>query len=248
MELVLLQKLQNHLIKDGLSYLNEVLGEMSSELKVSFKLLKPAEDSWIRVEVSGDDSEIFSELIERRFGLAPLQFEKLKVGNIYRGVVTKSGGVGYGIYVDIGVLSPSPKDALYPLYAARAQLAEGQKRSIKQIAEQHIMYEGFPLEARLTELDVRSGNIEVWLSDRQLDFFLKLGSLPFERVFIFNVLPNQLQEALRLLELRRDVIDVDKLSLTCQLLTCKLGTSAVGVTKKLASKLRQARIFVYAPS
>jgi len=199
----------------------------------------------IKLEISGDDEEAFCEIIRRRFGIAPVDLSNLEPGDICRGFIIDSGKVGYGLYIDIGVLTPKPIDGLYPLHSIRAQLVEGRQLPIRQIINIYHFYDDFPLEVRIVRL--KQGKIEVELSDRQRESITEWSALPFDRVIIYHALPDDLQSAIRSSSVERDLAKVENLSLTTHLLTCKIGTEAPGIVAKLGLHLKGSRLFSFRP-
>ncbi len=245
MEIVILEKLLKGDLSRGLRYLNDLLKDLSSGLHVTHRIVGLTERGLIKLEISGDDEEAFREIIRRRSGIAPVDLSNLELSDILRGFIVDSGKVGYGLYIDIGILTPKPIDGLYPLHSIRAQLIEGQQLPIREIINKYSFYDDFPLEVRIVRLE--GGKVEVELSDRQRESIAEWNDLPFDRVVIYHALPNDLQSAIRSSGIERDLAGVESLSLTTHLLTCKIGTQAPGIIAKLGPHLKGGRLFSFRP-
>jgi len=245
LELVILEKLLRGELTRGLRYLDDLLKDVASGLHVRHRIVGLTERGLIRLEISGDDEEAFREIIHRRFGLAPVDLSNLELGDICRGFIIDSGKVGYGLYIDIGIMTPKPIDGLYPLHSIRAQLVEGRQLPIRQIINKYHFYDDFPLEVRIAKL--KEGKMEVELSDRQRESITEWSALPFDRVIIYHALPDELQSAIKSSSVERDLARVENLSLTTHLLTCKIGTQAPGIVAKLGSHLKGIRLFSFRP-
>src|SRR5207245_1330845 len=71
---------------------------------------------WLTLRVRGEDSEAFGNLLRKQMGEAPVEIAKVEKWDILKGYITGAGRVGFGVYIDVGVLHPRPKDDLYLLY------------------------------------------------------------------------------------------------------------------------------------
>ena len=245
MEIVILEKLRKGDVPKGLRHLNDLLDNVASGLRVRHRIVGLTERGLVKIEIGGDDEEAFRETIHRRFGIAQVDLSNLEPSDICRGFIIDSGKVGYGLYVDVGILTPKPIDGLYPLHSIRAQLAEGQQLPIRQIINKYRLYDDFPLEVRIVKLG--EGRVEVELSDRQRESISEWNVLPFDRVIIFHAFPDDLQSAITSSSVERDLARVESLSLTTHLLTCKIGTEAPGIIAKLGSHLKGSRLFSFRP-
>jgi len=246
MRTVLSEKLEPGLIREGLHELQTELKELSGNLRVEIGRLETANGGWIQIEFNGEDTEVFSETLKRKYGYAPVEFSRLKSGDIYRGYVVNSGKVGFGLYLDLGILSPSRIDGLYPLYRIRAQLADGSAEPLRQIVRRFGLYDCLPLDVRIEELE-GAGKMILALTDRQESYFKDLERYPFDRVVVVGSLPGTVDAAIRESGLEGDIARVDRLSFTVNVLTCKLGTEAPGVISKLGRHLSSAKLHPFIP-
>jgi len=246
MKLVLSKKLESRLQQESLREFEKEIRSICGDLKVQTEKIETTVGGWISIEYDGEDSEVFTEALRQRYGLAPVQFSKLEPGDVYRGFVVGSGKVGYGLYVDIGVFSPSRRDGLYPLYRMRAQLADGEVQPLRQIAKRFCLQDGLPLNVRIEELETAE-RISLALTERQASFFKDWEKYPFDRIVVIGSLAGKVEAAIRKAGLDKDIVGVERLSLTSSILTCKLGTEAPGVIFKLGPNLPAAKLHPFIP-
>jgi len=245
LEVVILEKLRRSDLPRGPRYLNDLLKDIASGLNVRHRIVGLTERGLIKLEISGDDEEAFRGIIRRRSGIAPVDLSNLEPSDVCRGFIIDSGKVGYGLYVDIGIMTPKPIDGLYPLHSIRAQLLEGRQLPIRLIINKYHFYDDFPVEVRIAKL--KEGKVEVELSDRQRELITAWSALPFDRVIIYHALPDDLQSAIKSSNVERDLARVENLSLTTHLLTCKIGTQAPGIVAKLGPHLKGSGLFSFRP-
>lgn len=246
MKIVLSEKLEPQLQQEGLREFEKEIRSICGDLKVQIKKLEIAGGGWISIEHDGEDSEVFTEALKRRYGTAAIQFSRLELGDTYHGFVVSSGKVGYGLYIDIGILSPSKRDGLYPLHKMRTQLVDGEVQPLKQIARRFCLYDGLPLNVRIEGLETAE-RISLALTERQESFFKDWEKYPFDRVVVIGEPAGRVEAALRKADLDKDIVGVERLSLSSSILTCKLGTEAPGVISKLGPNLTSARLHPFIP-
>jgi hypothetical protein len=236
-----------HINRDqALRIFKEGIADLTTDLSVKIENVDLDNRGWISADFSGIDSDVLTEILKRNYGVASTDITKLEKGTITRGVIVDST-VGYGMYVDICLKSSNQTDALYPLHAMRSQLADGTKLSVRQISKRFCLQESFPLEVRVTNVNVNSGKIDVELSDKQVSYFKDWNRFPFDRVVLMGCSKNDLKKAIDLAGLRRDLADIESLSLTVHVLLCKLGTEAPGVISGIGRHLKGARAYAFLP-
>ncbi|MEM2896337.1 MAG: DUF2110 family protein [Candidatus Bathyarchaeia archaeon] len=226
-----------------LNALSNELKEISSGIDASYRIVGFNEKNWIKVEITGEDVEVFRELIGIKFGFAKTNLNDLRIGDVCKGFVTNGKGVEDGILMDIGLVHPVRKDAFYPLLTARAQLAEGKGLSIKEVIDRYCLYEGFPLRLRVTSIDYGDGSTEVELLNTQEDYLKSILNSPLEKVLIFDAFKEQILKALKLTDIEREIASIEQLGLTVFILVCKLGTNSSGIISRIGSLLRGSRIY-----
>lgn len=195
-------------------------------------------NGWIEVRAKGEDAEALVNLLRERYGQAPVEGSRVERWDVLKGFVTGSGRVGFGVYVDLGVMQPARKDALYPLHRMRAQLADGVGKACREILDENALVDYFPLKVVVTEVDGEKLGVE--LADETRELLLSWRRFPFDRVLAVGVARQQAEDAVKLAGLQYDVIRVETLSPLVQCLLCKIGTEAPGVIAKIGGRLRGA--------
>jgi hypothetical protein len=211
----------------------KVLSREAQGLKVDWEIGAPQQ--WLQIRARGEDAETFLNLLTEKFGEAPVLRSKVMRWDVRKGFITGSGRVGFGVYVDIGILEPK-KDALYPLHRMRAQLADGASKSSREILQQQGLADYFPVDVIVTEL--QGENVTVELADRTRDQLLGWNRQLFDRVIAAGIDRDYAIGVVRSTNLGFDVIKIETLSLLVQCLVCKIDTDAPGVIAKIGSRFR----------
>ncbi len=246
MKSILAEKIEKPLHLETLQKFNQKLGEETKELDVEIKRIDFTSGDWIFVEYNGEDNEIFTELLRRDYGFIPVKFSKVKHGEIYRGFIIGDENRGRGIRIDIGIISPRLSYGLYPLHKIKDQLAEDKSESLKEITEKFCLHKGIPINVRIEEIrNVK--RISLSVTNEQESYLKDWDRYPFDRVVVIGAFNDQVRKAIKITRLDRDIIKIESLSFTSNILTCKLGTDAPGVISKLGQELRDAKLYSYIP-
>jgi len=199
--------------------------------------------NWLQIRAKGEDAEAFLNLLKREHGEAPVSRKNLERWDVVKGFVAGAGRIGYGVYFDIGIQDPRPKDALYPLHRMRAQLADGAAKPAREILEENAIVDYVPLMLSVTELE--GENVSVEIEDKTRDRIVSWRKYPFDRVIVVGADKTQAENAVRSSGLQADIIEVDSLSLFVQSLVCKIGTDAPGVIAKIGNRVKGVSLKSY---
>ncbi len=221
--------------------IRRILGNEARGLRVEWGF--STRRNWLQIQAKGEDAEAFLNLYRNKFGEAPVQHSRLEKWDLLRGFVTGAGRVGFGVYIDLGVLEPSPKDSLYPLHRMRAQLADGQTKSCREILEENAIVDSFPVKVVVT--DIEGEKITVELADETREIFLSWRKFPFDRVITVGAEREAVNDAIVSANLQHDIIRVESLSLFTHSLLCKIGTEAPGVISKVGDLLKGVAMSAY---
>jgi hypothetical protein len=237
----LAEKIPPQALQQGSQLITKVLAGKAKGLKVesNFNL----QGQWLQIRARGEDADAFLNLLREEHGQAPTSRANLEKWDTARGFVAGAGRIGYGVYVDIGVQDPRPKDALYPLHRMRAQLADGEPKSAREILDGNALIDYVPLKMTVTELE--GENISVEMNDEARDHLVSWRKYPFDRVIVVGAHKAFVENAVRASELESDVVKVESLSLFVQSVLCKIGTEAPGVIAKIGNRLRGVSLKSY---
>jgi hypothetical protein len=230
----LAEKIPPQIIRQGSQFIAKALAKKANGLELESEFSNQGQ--WLQVRARGEDAEAFLNLLKQEYGEAPVSHSSLEKWDIVRGFVAGAGRIGYGVYVDIGVQDPRPKDALYPLHRMRAQLADGEPKSAREILDANALVDYVPLEMIITELE--GEKITVELDDEARDNLVEWRKYPFDRVIVVGADKAFVENAIRASGLESDVVKLESLSLFVQSVLCKIGTDAPGVIAKVGNRLR----------
>ena len=230
----LAEKVPPQALRQGSHIIGKILTARAKGLRMvsDFSL----QGQWLQIRAKGEDADAFLNLLRQEQGEAPVSRSNLEKWDAVRGFVAGAGRIGYGVYVDIGIQDPRPKDALYPLHRMRAQLADGEAKSAREILDVNALVDYVPLRMTVTELE--GENISVEMNDEARDSIVSWRKYPFDRVIVVGADKAQAENAVKASGLQSDIVRVESLSLFVQSLVCKIGTDAPGVIAKIGGQLR----------
>jgi hypothetical protein len=245
MKITLLQKKGKVDESRFLTALEHALVLLRGDLTVEMKLQPLTKHGWAILDLTGDDTEIFIELLSKKIGLAPLDFSKIEQHSNYRGIVKSFDA---DLIVDIGIERPEVKYVRVKLSSLRAQLADGKGWiPAREIQESYCLFPETPLSVRVTRCEHNESELEGWLSDKQISLFFDWIRCGLDRVQVYDCLKPRLDFAISKAKLERDTISIDQLNLTTHSVVCKLGTDAVGLIPRLGANLRRSELKPFIP-
>lgn len=230
----LAEKVPATILRRGPELVYKILSKEAKGLQVKWEISAPKQ--WLQVRARGDDTEAFLNLLIEKYGEAPVQRSKIERWDIRKGFVTGSGRVGFGVYIDLGIIEPTQKDALYPLHRMRAQLSDGSIQSSREILLENGLTDYFPVDVIVTNLE--GEKITVELSDKTRDQLQQWKRLLFDRVIAVGIDRSYAEKIVKSSNVGLDVIKIETLSLFVQCLVCKFDTDAPGIVAKIGNRLR----------
>ncbi len=235
-DIVILEKVYGD--RSGFEKLNRKLKSLIGELEVKWKL-SITQKQWVKVSLKGEDEEISANLLRKEFGEVPYKLSRIKNGETYKGRFIDLGKVGYGVYVDIGIFSPSPKDALLPLYYLKRTFGE---MPVRKMIRKFGWVDYLPVEVRIKEVEFGTRSVEVEFSEKQLRTIRKWLGDSHDKLFIVGTVSERIEQALIQTGHGRDVKRLEELGLMETLLVLKKGTQAPGIIKEIGPLIKPAVI------
>ena len=230
-----------------LSEINDALKLTLQGLKVEAKIIGTAIDRWTQIDLEGEDKEIAMNLIRKEIGFCPINIENLSKFSTLKGYIEASDTNSAELKVDVGVFQPEIFFATLPLSRLQAQLANGKKISLGKLCKLFCLSENLPLQVKITNLQRKTGLITAELSPQQVEQYANWQDALLDKLIVLGVTFRQVKNTVMRLKLKRDVICVDPLSIFSHVLTCKLGTDAVGLIPRIGRILKTAKFAVYSP-
>ena len=237
----LAEKIPENVLRRDPNLLRTIIAKKATGLEVEWE--SSLTQGWLTLRVRGEDSEAFGNLLRKQMGEAPVEIAKVEKWDILKGYITGAGRVGFGVYIDVGVLHPRPKDALYPLHRLRAQLSDGMQESAKQVLATNALVDYFPVKTVVTEIE--EDKITVELADETLAMFQAWRKFPFDRLVAVGLSIDQAHKVRLQMRLTSDIIEICPLSLFVQSFVLKVGTDAPGIIAKVGSRLPGVRLAGY---
>ncbi|MHA2015136.1 MAG: DUF2110 family protein [Candidatus Thorarchaeota archaeon] len=197
------------------------------------------------VDMEGEDVEFAANVLGLEYGTAP-SFDQLSTGFCTRGYIVEVGRVGYGLYVDIGVIEPARVDALIPLHKLRFQLA--MERSLRYIARTWVLADHLPVEVKLTDVNRTNQTIEAELSEETLARLRRWAEDDHERLLVLGVTRKMIDRALYETGHTSDIYEVESLGVYEYALACKRSTRASGILAAIGPVLRGVPIHLFIPN
>lgn len=216
-------------------------------LQATVKVVELTDHRWIRVNISGEDETAASNLFKEKFDFAPVELDYIKQGSVQKGKIIASGRSSTEIHADIGVFIPKPVDAFISLQHLQAQLVDGKKLHLQQIAHLYCLVDHFPLKILVKRLDDRREGFVAEFSQKQLDLFSEWIFENLERLVVLGTFSENVEEAVKATGHLRDVVEVESLGLLEHAVVCKLGTEAAGLIPKIGRLLPSAVLKVFSP-
>jgi len=244
LKIVLLSKAYGAYRGKLLETIRSEISEMISELDVKLISVGTDKKERIVVNVEGEDEEFISNALAKEYGKTHSS-ENLTPKTTYLGRLVDVGKVGYGFYVDIGVVDSSRMDALVPLHKIREQL--NLVGPLRTIAEAFVLVDYLPVKVRLTSIDLYSNKIEAEFDQELLSTLKSWLKDDHERLLVFGANRGQIELALKKTGHREDIYEIEQLGKFEFSLMCKRSTRASGILAAIGPRLRGAPMHLFIP-
>ncbi|MBW2059850.1 MAG: DUF2110 family protein [Deltaproteobacteria bacterium] len=165
-EITILEKIyRNH--RDAKRSLMKILDDLL-EIDARVTSVSTTTRQWAKITLEGPDEEAAEKYLESQYGRT-CTLREIGEGDIRRGKITDLGRIGYGVYVDIGVLDGEgrPIDALLPSFALRKQMGVKGSISVRRLSKSLGLTDYLPLDIRILKIDREKEEIEARLTNAQ---------------------------------------------------------------------------------
>ena len=245
-KLVLLDKIYNidskkketEIFSRYLKYIEEFIkGNLNTTIEI--KKLRNF-DKRFEISIEGPEEIFIYNLLKKEIGILN-NFEDIKIGDIYKGNITEPEKVGFGIFVDCGVINPNV-DVLINLHKLRDQLCEKKVKSLKEILKAYGIVDHFPLHVKVISKDVSKQTIDGEIGQETLDLFNKIVNENIEAVFISGETKGQFKKALIRKGHLRDIVSIKRYSFLEHIAVFKEKTEAPGIIARIGNDLKKCKL------
>ena len=189
----------------------KLYSRLISGLEAQLRFSGTADRGWIQLDVSGEDETAALSLLEREIGLAPTSCGALKKFSVMQGRVVFSSKSEEKLYVDLGLSSDMLYESVISENQLRAQLADGKDVPFRSLVELFCLYDNFPIEVKIGNIERESRTIEAVLSEKQLNLFRSWVRSRFDRLIILGSLFSDVDRTVKMYRHSRDIIKIESL-------------------------------------
>ncbi len=203
------------------------------------------EDKRVELLIKGPDENFIKNIFRAEVG-GTRQFKDLQVGEVLQGTLIDVGKVGFGLFVDCGIIKPT-SDVLIPLFTLREQLGAGKRISLNEIVHAYDFIDYFPLVVKVTEINVEDHNIKAEIAPDSLKIFKKIMAENIEGLAICGETKGQFKKALIREGHLHDIITLERYGFLEHLALLTGNTSAPGVIAQIGKYLPGCKFSVLNP-
>ncbi|MFW9982014.1 MAG: DUF2110 family protein [Candidatus Thorarchaeota archaeon] len=244
MKIILLSKAYGAYRGRLLETVRSEISTMITELDATLNSIGTDKKSRIVVNIEGEDEEFVANALAKEYGKSLLS-DNLNPNTVYPGRLIDVGKVGYGLYVDIGVIDSPKMDALVPLHKIREQL--NFLAPLKTISEAFVFVDHLPTEVKLTNIDLFNNRIEAEFDQKVLSRVTDWLHDDHERLLVFGANQRQIEGTLKKSGHREDIYEIEQLGKFEFSLRCKRSTRASGILAAIGPRLKGVPMHLFIP-
>ena len=148
-------------------------------------------------------------------------------------------------YLDLGIVSPKPCDAIISEKDLQVQLADGKQLAFPELVKLFCLYKNLPIEVKLIENVNQNGStVKAIFSERQISLIRSWIGSRIDRLIILGAQLYKVERALKGSRHFRDIIKTEPLGALEHVVLCKLGTDAIGLIPKIGRYLKSSVVLV----
>lgn len=198
------------------------------------------------IAIAGKEENIVYNNIIKEFGTI-YEFSNVNVGDILRGRMRNPDNVNFGIFFDCGIENPE-KDVLYPVFAMKNQLVDGNKIPKKKICKAYGFFEEMPVYLKITKIDEKNKKIECELTEQTINMIKSWIEDGFEILFSTGMPRKQIKRAVKKTKHYPDYITIERIGFLETMVFLKSGTHAPGILSEIGPLLSNVRFSMLRPS
>ncbi|MBY8987627.1 MAG: DUF2110 family protein [Candidatus Lokiarchaeota archaeon] len=226
-----------------IKYLNE-LTQSFPNTKTRIKKLRQF-DNRFEVLISGPEEIFIFNMLKKKVGTI-VEFDKVVMGDVYKGVMLEVGKVGFGIFVDCAILNPNV-DVLLNLYDLRNQLCKGRSVPITEIIKAYDFINRFPVYVKITSINKEKEQIQGDLDRKTLELYDKLIKENLEGLFMSGETKGQLKKALLRTGHFRDIASIVRYGFLENIVILRENTTAPGIITDIGKHLKNCKLSAIRP-
>jgi len=234
---------RNNIFPKFFKYLNKKIKGFPNT-KVRIKKLRTY-DSRFEIEISGPEEIFVYNLLKKEIGIIQ-PFENLSLGDVYKAIMVDVGKVGFGIFVDCGIVNPKT-DVLITLYTIRNQLCGGKKVSLSEVIKKYDFIDNFPVYVKIAKVDKEKAQIEGIFAMNTINFYKKLITENIDAVFVSGETKEQVKKALIKTDHVRDLMSIERFGFLENIILLKEGTDAPGIIAEIGNHLKKCKLSAIRP-
>jgi hypothetical protein len=214
--------------------------------ETDFKIRKIRDiDRRVELLINGPEETFVQNILKAEVG-SVRRFDELKVGDTLKGTMVQVGEVGFGLFLDCGIIEPH-SDVLLPLFTLREQFADGTKKSLNEIIHAFDFIEHFPLMVQITKIAPEERNIEAKVAPETLDIYTKIMNEGIEGLMLCGETKGQFKKALIREGHLQDIISLKRYGFLQHLALLTSNTNAPGVIAEIGKYLPKCKFAVINP-
>lgn len=247
LQFTILEKTYNVAKHSSAKALDYILSEELENLDVEIVKIEFNKEKYAEITLDGNDEVMAKNFLINNHG-SKRSISTINVGDQILGRFKDVGGVKFGSFVDAGLeTSKQNIDALYPLFAMREQLADGNKVPLMNILRAFGIVENLPMFFEITKREILGGKIWVELTEQSLDWIFDSLEREKEALILCGTTRRMIKQALIRTEHVEDIEIIERIGLLEYRLVCKKGTRADGLIPELGPHLGRTKIGAQVP-
>ncbi len=238
----------NQETKDLISRYQKYVLELAQDFpntKIIFNKVRKF-DQRVEITVTGPEDVFIINMLKKEIGTIQ-EFKNLSIGMSLKGNLVDVGKVGFGLFVDCGILNPKT-DLLISLHTLRDQLCNGKEKSLPEIIKAYDFINEFPVYVKITKINNEKQNVQGELAIPTLNFFKKVLDEDLEAVHVSGETKGQLKKALIRTGHLRDIVSIYRYNFIDNIVLLSENTEAPGIIADIGKYLRNCKLNAIRPS